>query len=644
MDSIAKSPDYEHQPLRKCSSSGGDGDSSTVEIRLVHLLPLETGFADPIRLRLVHALLPLPRPSPASSLATKQKYARLFEALDHKFPMPWRLQETTEGELITFNTATGETHLLDDGRAGPTFHLEELYDSIRPKYEALSYIWGDTCISEFATVEVEVNNRTTVVRKLGLRRNLASALRHLRLLSSEGEERNGIRVLWIDAICINQDDVDERNQQVERMTDIYTLAHRVVAWLGDEDEDSGRAVKILSHVGKQLRYTTSGRIIAAPGATEPRLWRDDTPPAFTERDWRAVMTFVERPWFYRIWCWQEIKLGSRAAILQCGRDTIDWKPFYLAIRCLHNKDTTPSRHFRERCRHIAFLETEGQSLGNLLDTAKSKGCSDPRDKIFGLLGITPAYLRAGVTVDYRRSPEHVYKEAFLAHLHATLRLDLLKHCNISTRRIGGPSWVPDWSRTEFAAPILSEQLAAGHSRAWFTYRDEDPETLGVVGTIFTTIKRVSTTVASRVEDETLLSVKDWYRQFHSEMADASYCTGCEDMEPVFVLTLCMNRTRERHLNSHMLSANEWVALLHRLLRLDPDNPDSSLFLQREIANTIQKIRGRRFFVTKSGHFGTALAGAQVGRYSDVVNLNIRATRVGLTKQFTAAQAISSPSS
>ncbi|KAK4158727.1 HET-domain-containing protein [Cladorrhinum sp. PSN259] len=590
-------PIYEYQPL----------DSATQEIRLVHLLPAET-FSDSIRLCLVHAAFPRHRPPPQPA-----RDAQLFELLERELSFPWCLEETTSGQLIAFNVVTGQTHLLEDPELQPATSVLSPADEFEPRYEALSYTWGDAGVSEFAAIEGAADGGG--VRRLGIRQNLASALRHLR-------QPTDPRVLWIDAICINQDDIPERNQQVKRMMEIYTLARRVIAWLGNGDESSERALEALRHVGSQLRSTKSGRVIAAPGAAEPRLWRNDTPPSFTPDIWHSVLELVERQWFYRIWCWQEIKLGSRGAVLQCGHVTIRWRDFWLAVLCLHNKDTLPSRHFRERCRHIVFLQYEGESVANLLDTARSKGCADPRDKIYGLLGITPAYFASRVTVDYRRPPARVYKDAFMAHLQATQRLDLLKHCNLDERGdIGGPSWVPDWSRTEFAAPILSEQLSSGISRAWFTYDEEDPGKLRVIGTQYTTIGSVSAAVASKAEDETLMIVKEWYDQLPQLVAEKTAYHD-DDMERAFILSLCMNRTSERNPDNHFLSVHQWVTMLQSILRLEPDGGGGGdngdpLYQKREIANIIQKIRGRRFIVTESGHFGTAPAGARVG---DVVSL------------------------
>ncbi|KAF4996562.1 hypothetical protein FGRMN_4446 [Fusarium graminum] len=511
-------------------------------------------------------------------------------------PRPWSVEETERGNLILFNVATGETHPIEVP-ADPSTSAN--HQDFQPRYEALSYVWGAAQISEYAQVEAEgFQNIAQTPTKLGIRPNLASALRHLRY-------PDDTRVLWIDAICINQDDILERNEQVKRMTNIYTFAHQVVAWLGEESDDSKHAIATLQHVSQQLEATKAGRVIAAPGATEPRLWRNDHAAQFDERTWQSLMKFVQREWFYRLWIWQEINLAGKGH-MQCGSDEIQWSDFWLAVLCLNNKNTSLKIRFREQCRHIVFLKygTGGHSMANILDISRSKGCVNPRDKIYGLLGITATYFSSRITVDYLRSVEDVYKEAFLAHTNVTQRLELLKHCNLADRQIGGPSWVPDWSKTELAAPLLSEQLSSGLSRAWFTHKENDM--FEVYGIQHTTVKSVSC-MASKVEEDTLLAVKDWFK----DLPVGDYCTG-ESMETAFALTLCMERTRERHPYNHNKSKAEWVQTLHKMLSLTADSREDPLYLERETANTIQKVRGRRLFVSENGLIGTAPACTQIG--------------------------------
>jgi hypothetical protein len=96
--------------------------------------------------------------------------------------------------------------------------------SEKPKYEALSYVWGPKDTQ---------NERSFVIddARFSVRENLWIALQHLRLESES-------RVLWIDAICINQEETQERNHQVSQMGNIFKLAFRVVVWLGAADDSS----------------------------------------------------------------------------------------------------------------------------------------------------------------------------------------------------------------------------------------------------------------------------------------------------------------------------------------------------------------------------------------------------------------------
>jgi hypothetical protein len=569
---------YRYKPLR----------TELAEIRVIHLLP--GNYEDQLAFHLLHLPLPVLQES------TRREMPDELKALRQIVTFPWEIEETEGGEVILFNIIDGSTQPLS---VIPSLPKEDVADEL--KFEALSYTWGDADISDFA--EVDLSGSKEERATLGLRPNLAAALRHLRL-------RDRVRVLWIDAICINQEDIEERNEQVKRMSHIYSSAYKVIAWLGEEKGGSKHAIETLQHIGRQLKSTVAGRVIAAPDATEPTFWRNDHAPSFEERTWNSLMRLVEREWFYRLWCWQEIKLGGKQALLQCGSDTIPWNAFWLAILCLHNKRWLPSTQFRERCRHIAFLKYDqaGNSMANILDISRSKGCANPRDKIYGLLGITPTSFSTGITVDYLRPVKDVFQEAFLCHTRTTERLELLKHCDLANRQISGPSWVPDWSKTEFAAPILSDQWSTGISRAHYKYTGGDE--LQVLGKQMAMVKLVSE-AASRNENEALLAIKEWYSHLPRE---EMYCTG-EDMQMAFAVNLFMDRSRERHPTQHFLSRREWAARLPTFLGLDHNSTHHPIYAERETANLIQKIRGRRFFVTENGLLGTAPAGIRQGMSS-----------------------------
>jgi hypothetical protein len=126
-------------------------------------------------------------------------------------------------------------------------------------YEALSYVWG----SEDKPNSIAVNNCT-----LNVTPNLYTALLHLRDYACS-------RVMWIDAICIDQNDNKEKEHQLPLMAEIYAKAYRVVAWLGDAEGGIDRALELLRLAGEN--------------------------PAKLHNAERSIKRFLQRPWFQRIW-------------------------------------------------------------------------------------------------------------------------------------------------------------------------------------------------------------------------------------------------------------------------------------------------------------------------------------------------------
>jgi len=200
---------YQYQPLR----------SELQEIRLVHLSPGQ--FMDPIKILILHSPFPVPPPTPA-----KEKEIQV-DSLRALLSWPLEIEETEDGDFVVFNVVSGETQPISG--VGPSAGEIAEY---QPRYEALSYTWGDNEICEFAQVQIEGSQESSEsFATLGLRSNLASALRYLRYPDET-------RILRIDAICINQEHIEERNEQVKRMTNIYSLAYGVIAWLGKETDNS----------------------------------------------------------------------------------------------------------------------------------------------------------------------------------------------------------------------------------------------------------------------------------------------------------------------------------------------------------------------------------------------------------------------
>ncbi|KAK0615092.1 heterokaryon incompatibility, partial [Bombardia bombarda] len=139
-------------------------------------------------------------------------------------------------------------------------------NDVQHTYDATSYTWG----SPEDPPQVECNGLTMKVQ-----RNAFDMLTDLRLCDRP-------RTVWIDAICINQSDVQERSQQVRMMHQVYERAKCVVVWLGRPDEDSRLAMRYAGGLNPASHIEELGDILAKKLAA-------------------AMVSLINRPWFNRVW-------------------------------------------------------------------------------------------------------------------------------------------------------------------------------------------------------------------------------------------------------------------------------------------------------------------------------------------------------
>ncbi|KAK0713154.1 heterokaryon incompatibility protein-domain-containing protein [Lasiosphaeria miniovina] len=336
-----------------------------------------------------------------------------------------------------------------------------------PEYEALSYTWGDT-----ATLDADLSESIIVVDDdsrrdwaiLPVTRNLAAALQHLR-------RPNESRVIWADAVCINQADKREKSDQVRRMADIYRSAARVVVWLGPGADNSTYALALLDYLGSKIEVDwgrETMRLSPAEPPGEPidleTHWADinETLP-YKSKELHAICSLLFRPWFERLWIRQEIALAKpEAAIFMCGQDSICWSNFSKSIFCLKIKPKEvhflgdKAMPFTYRLDLVFNLRRGGKPPGEadnfemlsiLLDQTQNCKCTDSRDKIFALLSLLPKRerLAAGIEPDYTKTAAQVYQDVVVKYARAFGSLDFLPHCELDTTR-QAPTWVPDWSK------------------------------------------------------------------------------------------------------------------------------------------------------------------------------------------------------
>ena len=171
--------------------------------------------------------------------------------------------------------------------------ITSLTDSLVPKFEALSYTWGPPT----SPSQIYVGESGSYT--LSVTQNLAEALPYL-------QDEHEPRVFWIDAVCVNQQDLPERGSQVKRMAEIYSKATRVVIWLGPELEDSKLGLETLNYLSRKIDIDQWHTVTPVSEDPSEAHWADlNRYLALDDAQSKAISALVNRSWFERLWIWQE---------------------------------------------------------------------------------------------------------------------------------------------------------------------------------------------------------------------------------------------------------------------------------------------------------------------------------------------------
>lgn len=326
-------------------------------------------------------------------------------------------------------------------------------------YIALSHCWGPSKDSLFIWVDG---------RPLRIRQTLHEALLKMRSTTAQV-------FLWADQICIAQDDLDERSQQIQRMDHIFESSTLVIAWLGPANTLSDLLFSTLQRA--DLRDTNGDLDFPSAAGDHDRWVRICECRGIHQRSpaqlFTALTTLLRRPYFRRVWTIQECVLAPRL-VFQAGgmqlESTVLTKILqdlddinHSCMTSMHAEDNIvrPSAIFQLRAIWPRYLSrpASGSNLdtSGILNISKQRFCQDDRDRIYGLLGIldhiNPAFRRE-IKTDYRMPVENIYMETMQTLLRQDNSIGALRYCCAMRERprYNLPSWCDDWSSLADCTP------------------------------------------------------------------------------------------------------------------------------------------------------------------------------------------------
>ncbi|GJC88931.1 heterokaryon incompatibility protein 6, OR allele [Colletotrichum liriopes] len=369
-----------------------------------------------------------------------------------------------------------------------------------------------------------------------------------------------VRYLWIDALCINQDNLTERRDQIALMGRIYSSCERTIAWLGVEDADSLACTKTFAKLGSlpedQLECLTGKQISHKLG--------------LVDADWFSFARFMNRNWWHRKWTLQETVLPKHI-VFWCGRDEFCRSNMLRAIR---KADTrlwqgvkVPDDPLRRRTAvpqrvldswfvwpYVLWSLMRQPEVRARIDSvapayARLRSSSDARDSVYSIISFLGDSSKGKISIDYEKTAAEVFTEYVRA---ANLDLFLYDIGGRACRRTPGlPSWVPDYSVPQ--QPL--EWINIGGNVIYHAGGEDveatakhivlpcwNPRILAVPGILVDTIKQVggragdASTGKCFADALAVLDLMPWTEQD-------------EDIVEAFWRTLLSNMTRGRHPDS-----------------------------------------------------------------------------------------------
>lgn len=419
------------------------------------------------------------RPSPLTALSLR---TRLLEGIrqsqhthcydEQPITTRWELLGGSEPAFHYKSMEEPEQNILSSNqepwirllKISPRLSVKTRYELItvqfddHPLYTAISYAWGDPVNTKL--ISIKQDNRQGWLK---IPANLSYALQAV-------QHKEEDTLVWVDSICINQQNNREKSQQLSQIPNIYGKAEQVLVWLGVEKDDSAHAHKLVHGLANE----------------ELRLDHDS--------ELGSVVSLFDRDYWSRLWVVQEI-LHARDIVVQCGSLRLTWDDYTRASRLFQTKKgilakipslvrssygSTRIITSQHRLSSLQILAYHGPAsilriqqarelysddsffyLLHLLRISRTKLASDPKDRVYGILGILPDEVRAKFWVNYLLPVREIYVDVVEILLQSG-NMDVMCesiHYPPQISNANLPSWVPDWSYDPMARSLASFPLS-----------------------------------------------------------------------------------------------------------------------------------------------------------------------------------------
>lgn len=362
-------------------------------------------------------------------------------------------------------------------------------------------------------------------------------------------------------------------------------------------------------------------MLPSPSCTEREWYLLDHALPLTPETWSAILALVRRPYFERLWILQEVQTVNKNSTVQCGQTQFPWYNVRRAfMRCFHDLGHVAQLSRLDLSKKLALAEELSNDLTLfspkiLFDITRMRECSDPRDKVFGVLALLPESWRKVIKPRYDSSVKDVYIEALLRTIDVTQRLGLLD-CAAQGDIQDQPSWVPNFSQAIVERYRASDySMAACLTAAQAVYRS--PDQLQMIGIIHGC-------VIAAIPDITA-SAKADYLNTHELISEYFLHMSEEEYLEVFLWVITMSDLRERwYRQSPVPTLHEAKGLRQLLVG---KIPVVSAEYRTWFYRTLNDQQPGRFFITDGELLGCDASGLESGDkiavllgYDSLVNL------------------------